>query len=264
MNPGDIVTLRLAREELTCTVLESSDPSIVLVKLSSGYNIGIPKDHVLDVKVVKAFQGEKKTFSLSSKKGLRTIGLVVTGGTIASSVDPKKGGVSPLTSLSDFARFYPVLFEKVNVKRVEVPFTKFSENMVPEDWILLATSVKKLLDDSEIEGVIVTHGTDTLHYTAAALSFFLKNLTKPVVLTYSQRSIDRGSSDATLNLECAAQFALSDCAEVCLVGHASSNDDYCYALRGTKVRKLHTSRRDAFKAINTEPLAKVGRIRWNF
>lgn len=256
MHPGDRVRLRLAREELECTLLESFEPSILLVKLDSGYNIGIPKEHVLGSEIVRSAKAEIKPHILPSKKGLPTIGLVVTGGTIASRMDARRGGVSPLSTLEDFARFYPKLFEMTNVK-IEVPFMKFSENMVPDDWISLANSVKNLLDDPTISGIVVTHGTDTLHYTAAALSFFLRNLNKPVVLTYSQRSIDRGSSDAELNLACAARFALSDCAEVVLVGHADLNDDFCYALRGTKVRKLHSSRRDAFKPVNCEPLARV-------
>ena len=113
------------------------------------------------------------------------------------------------------------------------------------------------MNDSNIQGIIITHGTDFLHYTGSALSFMLKNLNKPVVLTYSQRSIDRASSDATLNLECAALAAISDIAEVMLVGHATTNDDYCYAMPGVKVRKMHTSRRDTFKAINTKPFAKI-------
>jgi glutamyl-tRNA(Gln) amidotransferase subunit D len=139
-----------------------------------------------------------------------------------------------------------------------------SESMNPEHWIKIAHSVKKLLDDDEISGVVVTHGTDTLGYTAAALSFFLRNLSKPVVLTYSQRSIDRASSDANLNLQCAARMALSDAAEVMLVGHASTNDDFCYAMPGTKTRKLHSSRRDAFKVVNGEPIAKVWSDRVEF
>jgi glutamyl-tRNA(Gln) amidotransferase subunit D len=105
--------------------------------------------------------------------------------------------------------------------------------------------------------VIVSHGTDFLHYTSSALSFMLGKLNKPVVLTYSQRSSDRGSSDSRLNLICSAHVALSDIAEVVLVGHASSDDEYCYVLRGTKVRKMHTSRRDTFRPINCKPIAKV-------
>ena len=99
--------------------------------------------------------------------------------------------------------------------------------------------------------------TDFLHYTASALSFMLGKLNKPVVLTYSQRSSDRGSSDSRLNLVCSANAALSDIAEVMLVGHANSSDEYCYALKGTKVRKMHTSRRDTFRPINCKPIAKV-------
>jgi len=115
----------------------------------------------------------------------------------------------------------------------------------------------KLLNEKENEGVIITHGTDTLHFTAAALSFMLRGLNKPCVLTYSQRSTDRGSTDTVLNLKCATRAALSDIAEVMLVGHATSSDNYCIAIRGTKARKMHTSRRDTFRPINDLPLAKI-------
>jgi len=190
-------------------------------------------------------------------KELPKIGLIITGGTIASKASQATGGVKPITDVDEFLRFYPELTKMVNVKSIEVPFKIFSENMNSEHWIKIAESVEKMLNDSEIKGVIVSHGTDTLHYTSAALSFFLRGLNKPVVLTYSQRSIDRASSDAHLNLQCAAKMALSDVAEVMLVGHANSDDEYCYALRGTKVRKMHSSRRDAFQAINSRPIAKV-------
>ena len=258
MKPGDFVRLRLAREEIEGTILESYDSSVILIKLKSGYNIGIPKEHVLGHEIIKKYEEKKERKAiLRELKGLSSIGLIVTGGTIASKLDPATGGVKALTSMDEFSRFYPGLFKKVNVKRIEIPFLKLSGNMDSDDWIKLASSVKEMLDDGDTKGIIVTHGTDTLHYTSSALSFFLKNLNKPVVLTFAQRSIDRASSDAELNLECSAQFALSDCAEVVIVGHANKDDDFCYALRGTKVRKMHTSRRDTFKAINCEPVAKI-------
>jgi glutamyl-tRNA(Gln) amidotransferase subunit D len=262
MRYGDYVKLRLAKKEIEGTVLESYDKSIVLVKLRSGYNIGVPKENVLDSKVVKRFKEKEESFRIPFRKGKPFIGLVVTGGTMASRLDSRTGGVTALTSVEGVARIYPKLFEKCNV-RVESPFMKMSNDMSYQDWIEIAKVVKKMLDDKEIEGVIVTHGTDFLGYTSAALSFMLRDLNKPVVLTYSQRSIDRASSDAEFNLECAASMALSDCAEVVLVGHGSMNDDFCYAHSGTKVRKLHTSRRDAFKSVNAKPIAKVfldGRI----
>lgn len=254
---GDRVRLRLTHGEQDGTVLESAEPGILLLKLDSGYNIGINKENILAGRVLKSFKEEKIDYVLPKNNNLPSIGLIVTGGTIASKLDTRTGGVKPLTDIGEFSKFYPELFEKTNVKTIEMPFKIASESMSSERWIQIAETAKKMLDDDEIRGLIITHGTDTLHYTAAALSFFLKNLSKPVVLTYSQKSIDRASSDANLNLRCAAQFALSDCAEVVLVGHATINDDYCYALRGTKVRKMHTSRRDTFKPINCEPIAKV-------
>ena len=257
-NPGDYVKLRLALEEQEGSVLESSDSSILLLKLDSGYNIGIPKENILDGKLLRRFkEEEKKVIPLKNKEGLKSIGLVITGGTIASKLDSRTGGVKWLTDVDEFIRFYPELLEIVNVKKIDVPFMIASESMTSEHWIKIAESVKKMLDDKDIEGVIVTHGTDFLHYTGAALSFFLRCLNKPVVLTYSQRSIDRASSDANLNLQCAARMALSDCAEVMIVGHATINDDFCYALPGSKTRKMHSSRRDAFKVINNSPIAKV-------
>ena len=257
ISPGDYVKFGLAKREVEGRVLESHDSEIVLLKLKSGYNIGISKDSIARYKVIRRFKEGSDNFKIPSGKGKPSIGLVVTGGTIASKLDYKTGGVKPITEIKDFAKVYHTLFDKVNIKKMDVPFVELSENMSSEHWINIAESVKKMLDDKDIQGVIVTHGSDTLHYTSAALSFFLRDLNKPVVLTFSQRSVDRASSDAEMNLDCAVEMALSDCAEVMIVGHASMNDDFCYAFSGTKVRKMHTSRRDTFKAINDSPIAKI-------
>src|SRR3989338_1080746 len=259
LSPGDRVKLRLALEELEGTVLESADSSIILLKLESGYNIGVLKENILASRIIQKYQTPQPSESsqIPHKNGLPNIGLIITGGTIASKLDTKTGGVKHLTSPEEFAKYYPEIFKIANIKKIEVPFMISSEAMTHEHWIKIAETAKPMLEDQEISGIIITHGTDTLHYTSAALSFFIKKLNKPIILTYSQRSIDRASSDATLNLQCAARMALSDAAEVMLVGHATSNDDFCYALKGTKVRKLHSSRRDAFKPINTIPIAKV-------
>ncbi|OIO81379.1 glutamyl-tRNA(Gln) amidotransferase subunit D [Candidatus Pacearchaeota archaeon CG1_02_32_132] len=254
---GDYVSIKLAKREVKGTILESYDKDIILVKLESGYNIGIPKENVFDVKVIRKYKGEKVKYDIPSGKGKPKIGLIVTGGTIASKLDARTGGVRALTDVEEFAKFYPKLFEKYDIK-INSPFMELSENMNSSHWKTISKEVKKMLDDKQVRGIIITHGSDTLHYTSSILSFFLRGLNKPVALTFSQRSIDRGSSDAELNLECAAQFVLSNCAEVVIVGHATENDNYCYALRGTKVRKMHTSRRDTFKAINCKPIAKIG------
>lgn len=254
---GDYVKLRLAREEAEGQIIQSADSLIVLLKLKSGYNIGIPKENILAGKVVRKFKDEKQKFEIPPAGELPSIGLIITGGTIAAKLDSRTGGVHWLTNLDEFAKFYPEMFKIANVKKIEVPFMVASESMTSEHWGKIAEAAEKMLSDDEIKGVVITHGTDFLGYTSAALSFFLRNLNKPVVLTYSQRSIDRASSDADLNLQCAARMAISECAEVVLVGHASTNDNYCHAIRGTKARKMHSSRRDAFKPVNSEPIARV-------
>ena len=158
---------------------------------------------------------------------------------------------------SELLNFAPKMFDVARISRIEKPFMLASENMSAREWKILAEKTAELLNKPENKGVIITHGTDTLHYTASALSFMLKNASKPVVLTYAQRSTDRGSSDTALNLVCSAHAALSDIAEVMLVGHGSINDEFCLAIRGTKVRKMHTSRRDTFRPINDLPIAKI-------
>ena len=256
---GDYVQIHLTQEIYEGTLLEApeSEKGIVLLKLDTGYNIGFNRKDVLKIKVLRKFKETKEEIEMKNNREKPNVAMIITGGTIANKLDPKTGAVSPLTKPEELFKFYPSLFEKVNVARIEIPFMKASEDMDYKDWQKIAKKAEKLLKDENIKGIIVTHGTDTLHFTGAALSFFLRNLNKPVVLTYSQRSSDRGSSDAKLNLECAAIAAISDVAEVVLVGHGSENDDFCYVLRGSKVRKLHSSRRDAFKPVNTMPLAKI-------
>ncbi len=257
--PGDYVEVHLTKNIYEGVLLESpkSEIGIILLKLDSGYNIGFNKKDILEIKVVRKAKDVEEEIEIKKDNTKPNIVMIITGGTIASRLDPKTGGVDPLSTSESLFKFYPDIFKKVNILKVEVPFMKFSEDMDFKDWQKIARVAKKLLNDSNIKGIIITHGTDFLHYTASALSFFLKNLNKPVVLTYSQRSIDRASSDANLNLQCSALAAISDIAEVMIVGHASSSDDYCYAMPGTKVRKLHTSRRDAFKVVNSKPFAKI-------
>lgn len=258
--PGDYVEIHLSKLIYEGVLLETpeAEKGIVLIKLDSGYDIGFNKKDILKIEVLTKGREEKEEkLEIRHSNEKQNVAIIITGGTIASKYNAKTGGVHPLTSPEDLFKFYPGMFEKINIIKVEVPFMKFSENMDYKDWQKLAKTTASLLNDSNIKGVIITHGTDTLHYTSSALSFFLRNLNKPVVLTYSQRSIDRASSDANLNLQCAALAAISDIAEVMLVGHGSSNDDYCLAMPGTKVRKMHTSRRDAFKVVNGKPFARI-------
>ena len=258
LSAGDKVRIVINNKIQEGILLESYEAGVLLLKLNNGYNIGLKKEDIFEIKILEKNKKEKKEkeMKLSGQKPI--IDFYLTGGTISSKLDIKTGGVKWLIDSKELFNIYPEIFDIADI-RVKSPFMKASENMDYKDWIKIAKLVKKSLNNPQIKGVIISHGTDFLHYTASALSFMLGKLNKPVVLTYSQRSSDRGSSDSRLNLICAAHAALSDMAEVLVVGHANINDEYCYALQGNKCRKMHSSRRDAFKPINCKPFAKI----WN-
>jgi glutamyl-tRNA(Gln) amidotransferase subunit D len=270
LKAGDRVVVRKGGrrvEGLLMPRIGAGDPDCVIIKLDSGYNIGVEFSGTSITKAghrePKAIR-EEKNFELgrinrnlvkvlfdSSKPH---VSLISTGGTITSRVDYRTGGVTAMMEPKEMLHNVPEL-AGFCFFRLNNPFTIMSESMGPEHWQEIAETVAKELKTSE--GVIVTQGTDTLHFTAAALSFMLRDLGKPVVLTAAQKSTDRGSSDAALNLICSARAALSDMAAVGICMHGTPNDDYCIFSRGTKVRKMHTSRRDAFRSINEPPLARV-------
>lgn len=256
---GKRVRVKTKEQDFEGIALLSYDPSVLLLKLDNGYNVGIDKKEIKNIEII---EGIKKVERKEKKRGLKTnkklplVSFVVTGGTIASRVDYETGAVKPLTKPEEIIAIAPKLKEFVRPKVVS-PFMVFSENINCEHYKKLALIAEKELNDKEVKGIVILAGTDTLHYLASALSFMLSNLNKPVVLTCAQRSIDRGSTDALLNLMCSCYIALSDIAEVTIVSHATTSDNYCFCLRGTKVRKMHTSRRDTFRPINTKPIATV-------
>jgi|Deesub1362B_J571_1020462.scaffolds.fasta_scaffold00047_82 glutamyl-tRNA(Gln) amidotransferase subunit D len=241
-------------------VMPSATDTLV-IKLDSGYNVGF-KDYEL-LEVIEDEKVVVESPELERKAGLPEIKIISTGGTIASKVDYKTGAVTSQFSAEEIVSEVPELAELCNID-AELLYNILSENMKPAYWIELARGVYKTLKKG-YDGVIVTHGTDTMSYTASALAFMLST-PKPVVFVGAQRSSDRPSSDAAMNLICAAQAATADLGEVAVVMHATTNDDFCYIHRGVKVRKLHTSRRDAFQSVNYPPLGKVeypsGKITW--
>jgi len=234
------------------------DPNTLVLKLKNGYNIGLKLEGGFKIRLIK--KGRRPVFpekKITRKEGLPSISLIATGGTIGSRVDYLTGGVYMCVKPEELLYIIPELEDLVNIERISSPFLLASEDLTYKEWIKIAELTAKELN-SGVDGVVITHGTDTLHYTSAALSFMLRNLCKPVAIVGAQRSPDRGSSDGAMNLICASIFASrAGMAEVAAVSHASLNDDYCYAIRGTKVRKMHTSRRDTFRPINDLPLAKI-------
>ncbi len=186
---------------------------------------------------------------------MKTISILHLGGTIAARVD-KQGGVSAQYTAKEILSLYPEIKPLAKIKSRLVS-NMLSENMNFSHYNLLTREIQKEIK-AGVDGIIITHGTDTLHYTSAALSFILENLPIPIILVGAQRSSDRGSSDASLNLVSAINFInKTDFAEVAICMHASMEDTHCSILPALKTKKLHTSRRDAFKPINTKPYAFI-------
>jgi glutamyl-tRNA(Gln) amidotransferase subunit D len=237
---------------------EFSHPDVIVIKLNSGYNIGINIAGIETIEVLEKVEERARPprDSIPSTSE-RVVTIIGTGGTIASYVDYRTGGVHPALSSEDLVSTVPEISEICSV-RADLLFSIYSENMDVGKWKELAGSVADRLDQGD-EAVIIPHGTDTMGYTSAALTFMLDNLPRPVVLVGAQRSSDRPSSDAYSNLLSSARFAVEgDLAEVCVMMHGSSSDTDVLVHRGTRVRKLHTSRRDAFRSVNEPPIARVG------
>ena len=253
---GDSVEVTTKDKTFSGIYIESNKKDVVTIKLSSGYNIGVNKKEVKKIKLVKKNKKEKTVKVLNVNKGLKKISILHTGGTVASTVDYKTGAVSPRFDPEEIINMFPELNEIATINSRLIG-NIWSQDIRFVHFNILAREIKKEIE-SGAKGIIITHGTDFLHYTSAALSFALKNLPVPVLLVGSQRSSDRGSSDAGMNLINAVYFAVNS--EMCDVGicmHNNMNDDYCAILPGLKTRKMHTSRRDAFKTINTKPWALV-------
>lgn len=256
---GDIIKITkngISYQGILLDRAEDPDDKHVVIKLESGYNIGI------DVKEASAElvqQGDKPKIGLPALKiendlHKPDISIISTGGTVASVVDYKTGAVHPAFTAEDLIRANPELLHHANING-EAILNILSENMKPEYWVKTARSIADEINNGA-DGVVVAHGTDTMHYTSAALSFML-DTPVPVIVTGAQRSSDRPSSDAFINIISSVVAAKSDIAEVTLCMHAEEDDSYCYLHRGTKVRKMHTTRRDTFRSINSLPLAKI-------
>ncbi len=256
-SPGDKVEIITPDRKYSGTVMPSTDSEILMLKLENGYNVGIEKSSVKNARIVSRFkekEAEKQPYE--PREDLKTVAILHTGGTIASSVDYNTGAVSSKFTPEDIRQMFPELKNIVNIR------SRLIRNMASDDmrfahFNIIAEEIGKEIKEG-VDGIIVTQGTDFIHYTGAALSFILEKLPVPVIIVGAQRSSDRGSSDAGMNLICAARLiADSDFAEVGICMHKGMDDDKCLLLPGTNVRKMHTSRRDAFKAINAEPWAEV-------
>ncbi|ABP95875.1 MULTISPECIES: Glu-tRNA(Gln) amidotransferase subunit GatD [Metallosphaera] len=232
----------------------SRDDSVIVLKLDNGYNAGFSVNKVKVSLLEKGNRPQERSEHRELLPG--KVKIISTGGTIVSKVEYETGAVRPALSTEEIIRFVPEIQEITSIS-AEILFSILSENMKPEFWVKIAEAVKRAFDEGS-EGVVVAHGTDTMSYTAAALAFSIQRLPGPVVLVGSQRSSDRPSSDSGINLVSSVLLAKeAPFGEVVVNMHGESSDTYTLAHRGVKVRKMHTSRRDAFQSINDHPLAKV-------
>ncbi|MFC5134710.1 MULTISPECIES: Glu-tRNA(Gln) amidotransferase subunit GatD [Haloferacaceae] len=261
MQPGDRV--RVDRGDVTNegVLLPSTTRDHLVVKLDGGYNVGIDRE-AADVEVLESGARDVdetgdaagEVSEITFDEDLPTVALISTGGTIASTVDYRTGAVTARFDAEDVLRAVPDLAGRANY-RGRVVANILSENMEPGIWQDLGRAVREEVE-AGADGVVVMHGTDTMQYSASALAFTL-DVPVPVVFTGSQRSADRPSSDNVMNAVCAVEAAKADHAETLVCMHAGPSDDACALHRGTRVRKNHTSRRDAFETVGAEPLGIV-------
>ncbi len=232
---------------------EHSDDKHVVLKLKNGYNIGL---EIAKIEKIEKNQSVEKIIEKDKKiekvEGLPKILLLSTGGTIASKIDYRTGAVTPVLTAEELNSSVPELAEIANID-AQVLFSEYSENIMPEHWLQIAEKINEY-SKSDYAGIIVAHGTDTMHYTSSFLSFALAGFPIPIVLVGSQRSSDRASSDAALNLISATKFIIeSKTKGVYIVMHQDENDETVACHFGTRVRKNHTSKRGAFQTIGDDP-----------
>ena len=252
---GDLIkiTSELTFSGILMPRYESGDESHIVLKLKSGYNIGIEFEKIEKIeKIGQVELGIKNSQTIEKNEKLPKILLLSTGGTIASKVDYRTGAVTPALSASELYEAVPEIAKIANVD-AEVLFSEYSENLQPEHWLEIAKKVDSVAD-SDYTGIIIAHGTDTMHYSSAFLSFALSGFKKPITLVGSQRSSDRPSSDAALNLIAATKFLVNTKSKgVFVVMHQNESDDAIACHLGTRVRKNHTSKRSAFQTVGSEP-----------
>ncbi len=239
---------------------ETADDKHVVLKLRTGYNIGIAAEKIKDIKIagrkVIHYQIPEKAFPYDPKKP--HVKLLGTGGTIASRLDYRTGAVIPAFSPGELYGSVPELADICNLE-TEKLYGVFSENMGPEQWKGAALAIGDAIEKG-FSGVVIGHGTDTMHHTAAILSYMVQNSPIPIVMVGSQRSSDRPSSDAALNLMHSVKTAAeSDIAEVMVCMFGPTSDSYGLLHQGTRVRKMHSSYRSTFRTIGETPIAMVSR-----
>ncbi len=259
---GDVIAVNDAGSVFEGVILprsETFDDEHLVLKLKTGYNVGLHVDRVTSVREVGYKEAVYKIpeREFPERPHLPKVVLLGTGGTIASRLDYRTGAVIPAFTPGELYGAVPELADLANLTTKKL-FGVFSENMAKEQYLALAQAVGAEIE-AGAEGIVIGHGTDTMGHTAAVLSFMVQDSPVPIVLVGSQRSSDRPSSDAALNLIHAVRAAgRGDIAEVQICMFGPTSDQYALLHRGTRCRKMHSSYRSTFRTVGDIPLAMVG------
>ena len=259
---GDRVEIKVENRKVEGLIMPKhifSEPDVLVIKMDNGYNIGIKISKIEEVKKIKMEYARKESILRSSihiRDSLPRIKILAVGGTILSKVDYRTGGVR---SAVDPRELVDIIPEVVNIAEIdtEVIMSKYSEHLTHNDWRFISEKVYEAYKGN-YDGIVILHGTDTLGYTSAALSFSVRGIPIPVILVGSQRSSDRPSSDAAINL-LSALYAAGHIkfSGVFVAMHINTSDDEVGIHIGTRVRKNHTSMRSAFQSIGLPPIAII-------
>ncbi len=231
---------------------ESSNKKMIVLKLGNGYNVGISSSKIKNIKKLEKTKSRPLP-TLSMKGRGPKVTIIGTGGTVSSRVDYITGGVEASMNTDEILNFVPESLQFAELNFVNL-FNKLSEDFTPKNWQTIARKIHNSLKKSE--GVVILHGTDTMHYTASMMSLMI-DTSKPIVFTGAQRSSDRPSTDSFLNILSSIHAAKSNIPESLICFHSSTSDNYNHIIRGNRSRKMHTSSRNAFLSINTPPLANI-------
>ena len=247
-------------------VLPGAAQNHITVKLVNGYNVSYPIEMVKSIdEISDAEMITTEVGSVQQNQDLPKVTIIHTGGTIASKVDYATGAVIARFEPEELLSSVPEILEIANINAVKLG-NMWSDDIRPQHWNKMIEACQSAFDSGSV-GVVITHGTDTLHISAAALSFaFAGEGGRPagrIVFTGSQRSSDRASSDATENLLSAVYWAANgpevtgegDAAVT--VMHAGSGDGICAVSPGVSVRKMHSTRRNAFQMVNGDRLGEI-------
>ncbi|MFX1504607.1 MAG: asparaginase domain-containing protein, partial [Promethearchaeota archaeon] len=239
---------------------ELADPRFVSIKLPTGYNIGFNPKDIQSVKKYSHFKGKYQIpkREIIQNPELPFIPILGCGGTIASRLDYQTGGTIPALTPEELLSSFPEIADLARIE-TQLLFDIFSENITFSHYEEILTAIETTIRNKNPQGIVLTHGTDTMAYTAAALSFAIANSPIPIVITGSQRSSDRPSSDAFFNLYNSVLYAASPQAkkEVVVIMHEESSDTSSAIHTGIRIRKMHSSRRDTFKTVGETPVGRI-------